>query len=86
MVFSPDGKWLAVAEEKTLKLRNAQTGDEILTIKGTAGGAVFSPDGKRLAGTAEDRTVKLWDVQTGDEILTLIGAAAEWISATTANS
>jgi WD40 repeat protein len=34
---------------------------------------VFSPDGRRLAGSAEDNTVKVWDTQTGQEIRTFKG-------------
>ena len=37
------------------------------------GGIAFSPDGKRIAGTAGDKIVNVWDAQTGKELLTLKG-------------
>ena len=77
MSFSPDGKRLASASnDKTLKLWDAATGQELLTLKGHTGsvnGVSFSPDGKRLASASDDRTLKLWDAATGQELLTLKG-------------
>jgi WD40 repeat protein/tRNA A-37 threonylcarbamoyl transferase component Bud32 len=91
VAFSPDGKRLASSSNGTLgttegspaeiKVWDAQTGQEILTLKGHAGrqitSVVFSPDGKRLAsglGTSLPGLggeVKVWDAQTGQELLTL---------------
>ena len=77
MSFSPDGKRLASASgDQTLKLWDAATGQELLTLKGHTGevtGVSFSPDGKRLASASDDQTLKLWDVATGQELLTLKG-------------
>ena len=61
MAFSPDGKRLASASagDKTVKVWDAQTGQELLTLKGHTGSVssvAFSPDGKRLAsGSATTR-------------------------------
>ncbi len=90
VAFSSDGKRLAtgggiwddtkqayVAGE--LKVRDAQTGQELFSIKGLTNAirsVAFSPDGKRLAGASEDQTVKVWDVQTGQELLSLKGHTA----------
>ena len=75
MVFSPDGKRLASAnEDQTVKLWDAMTGQEILTLKGHTGDVLsvaFSPDGKRLASASLDGTIKLWDAGTSQEILTI---------------
>jgi hypothetical protein len=75
VTVSPDGKRLATASGKeTIKVWDAQTGQELLTLKGHADrvqSVAFSPDGKRLASAAMDRTVKVWDAQTGQELLSL---------------
>ena len=44
------------ADDKTVKVWDAQTGQELLTLKGHTHGVhsvAFSPDGKRLASAAE---------------------------------
>ena len=61
-----------------MKVWDAQTGQELLTLKGHTGMApsvAFSPDGKRLASSLAGghRRVKVWDAQTGQELLTLKG-------------
>jgi WD40 repeat protein/serine/threonine protein kinase len=80
VAYSPDGKRLASAsydstsQESTVKIWDAQTGQQLLSIKHNGGidGLVFSPDGKRLAsvpGCPGD--LKVWDAQTGQVLLTL---------------
>jgi WD40 repeat protein/serine/threonine protein kinase len=91
VAFSSDGKRLASASGADdnlapgelpgeLKVWDAQTGQELLTIKGhpkPARSVTFSPDGKRLAGAGGEWSkpgeVKLWDAQTGQELLTFKG-------------
>src|SRR5262249_17416037 len=74
LAYSPDGKRLASASnDNPMKVRDAQTGREILTFTGHSaqvGSIAFSPDGQRLASASEDKTVKVWEAQTGREILT----------------
>src|SRR5207302_361987 len=59
-----------------VKVWDAQTGQETLTLRGHTGpvySVCLSPDGKRLASASQDQTVKVWDAQTGQETLTLKG-------------
>jgi WD40 repeat protein/serine/threonine protein kinase len=69
VAYSPDGKWLATGGwDRTIKLRDAASGEERLTIFGHAGFVLdlaFSPDSRTLASTSEDRSVRLWEVPSG---------------------
>jgi serine/threonine protein kinase/WD40 repeat protein len=87
VAFSPDGKRLANGISSELKdgervpgavkVWDAQTGQELLSLQGGGEGVAFSPDGKRLASrsrgervgsTRVPEEVKVWDVQTGQEL------------------
>ena len=75
--FSPDGtKVLSSSYDKSLKLWEVETGQEIRTFIGHSDrlfGCVFSPDGKKVVSTSADKTLKLWDAETGAEISTFTG-------------
>jgi WD40 repeat protein/serine/threonine protein kinase len=85
VVFSPDGKRLATAtgllsDRGEVKVWDAQTGQELLSIQDAGPNVAFSPDGKRLASGDGMRAlppapgvVKVWDAQTGQELLPLKG-------------
>jgi WD40 repeat protein/serine/threonine protein kinase len=77
--FSPDFRRLAgLAADNTVKIWDARTGQETLSLKGLTGNVVFSPDGRRLASGSVDGTVKVWDAQTGQEIVTIKGRDGGW--------
>jgi WD40 repeat protein len=62
MTFSPDGKRLvSVANDKSVKMWDAQTGQEFLSFKADVRSVAFSPDGHRLASGSSDGTVTTWD-------------------------
>ena len=51
----------------SLKVWDAQTGQETLTLKGHSGYVLsvsFSPDGKRIVSGSADKTVKIWDISS----------------------
>ena len=65
VAFSPDGRRFATASmDKTVKVWDLQTGEELLTLKGHTDfvtSVAFSPDGHRLISASMDRTVRIWD-------------------------
>ena len=75
--YSPDGKRIVSGSaDKTVKVWDAQTGQETLTLKGHSSdvySVAFSPDGKRIVSGSEDKTVRVWDAESGQEMLTLKG-------------
>src|SRR5262249_44470785 len=72
LAFSPDGARIASGSaDTTLKVWDAGTGEELLSLVGHTGGvrAVgFSPEGSRIASASEYGPVKVWDASTGQEL------------------
>ena len=62
---------LAGVSGNVIKLWDATTGRELLTLTGHTGwvmGLAFSPDGQWLASTSLDGTVKIWSLLPGNEM------------------
>ena len=70
--FSSDGKRiLSGSRDRTMRLWDANSGEEIRTFAGHqnwATAVAFSPDGKCALSASDDATIKLWDMTTGREL------------------
>ncbi len=68
VAFSPDSKRLATGSDTgIITLWDAESGQEVLTLRGHSGGIVrltFSADGRFLASSSGDGSVKLWEAAT----------------------
>ena len=77
VAFAADGQVLASASgDKTVKLWDARTGQELRTLRGHAEkvtSVAFAADGQVLASASDDGTIKLWDPRTGQELRSLRG-------------
>ncbi|BBE08808.1 NTPase-like protein [Mycoavidus cysteinexigens] len=63
--YSPEGRWLAIAERNTIQLYDAKNLQWTHTYLGHAGeveSVTFSPNGKWLASGGDDHTIRLWSV------------------------
>jgi WD40 repeat protein len=88
VAFSPDGRRLASLspDEHAVRFWDTDKSQEVLSLpvnidpvpsvglanRGPRWSMSFSPDGKRLAGSA-GKTVRVWDTVTGKEVLVLKG-------------
>jgi hypothetical protein len=64
--FSPDGRWLATAQNTTVRLWELATGKVFAELKGHSRAVtslLFSLDGQTLASGGADHTTLLWDVR-----------------------
>jgi WD40 repeat protein len=89
IVYSPDGRWLAIASGDPGRSGlvtlwsatpdgTASAGRELFKGGDSVFAATFSPDGTRLAAAGSDRTVRVWNVETG-QLLSTIEDHADWI-------
>ena len=65
--FSPDGQRVVTGggADQTVKLWNASTGEEIMTVGRHLAGSVtsvgFSPDGQKIISTSDRDGIRVWD-------------------------
>jgi WD40 repeat protein len=73
LAFSPDGRRLAGITRDLVKLWDAETGQEVLTLRGAPQRhydpgfnprLLFSPDGRRLVATNWDESISVWEADT----------------------
>ena len=65
---------MTASRDGTIRVWDAASGADALTIQshtGTVAGAVFGPDGQRIASGSRDGSVQVWDASTGRELLAL---------------
>lgn len=80
VAFSPDGQRIvSCGSENTVMVWDVNKGQRLLTLKGLSG-ALFSPDGKRIASAdaATANSVRIRDAATGKELATLKGKGISW--------
>jgi len=79
VALAPDGRTaLSGCLDKTVKLWDLATGNEIRTLTGHTDMvccAALAPDARTALSGSNDGTLKLWDVATGKELRTLSGQA-----------
>jgi WD40 repeat protein len=80
--YSPDGKLLAVAVSRVIKLNDSSSLDEVRELtghSGLVGTLAWSPDSATLAsGAINDNIIRLWDPATARLLRTLEGHSG-WI-------
>ena len=65
---------VSASRDHTLKLWDAETGEEIRTLASHTAGVwacAYSPDGARVVSASRDGTLKIWDAEARECIVTL---------------
>jgi WD40 repeat protein len=67
---------ISCSSDRTLKVWNLETGEELLTLNGHSSdvnAVAVTADGLRAISGSDDDTIKVWNLETGEELLTLNG-------------
>ena len=80
LAFSRDGKEVAVAGAKGIRIYSFETDMLARTLASPAHSLAYSPDGKLLASAPANGVVTLWEAETGKAIKTLTGSATSSLS------
>ena len=72
---SPDGRRIATARGREIKILDTSTGREVLSIKGGASFVAFNDDGRMLAAVSGDGTIRVWDGREATAPLTALREA-----------
>ena len=81
VVITPNGKQvISGSDDKTLKVWNLETGEEIFTLighrnsqHGSINTLAVTPNSKQVISGSLDDTLKVWDLETRKELFTLTG-------------
>jgi len=76
VAYSPNGKRVVTASEKTATIWDADSGQELSMLKGHSKyvtSIAWSPDSKRVVTASEDKTARVWDADSGQELFALEG-------------
>ena len=66
--FSPDGRRIvSCGDDRTIKIWNVDTGQEIRTINERAYSITWGPEGRQIA-SVDNNTVIIWNAETGRQI------------------
>ena len=79
VVFSSNGKWIAVAGvDGLVRIRTSPGGEPVATLPGHEGGVwslSFSPDGSSLATCGNDKLIHVWRLDSLNSELAGLGLA-----------
>jgi WD40 repeat protein/serine/threonine protein kinase len=77
-IISGSGGWdnTIIGGDNTLKVWDANNGNELMTLRGHEGGinsVAFSSDDRRIVSGSGDKTLKVWDADSGSELMIFQG-------------
>jgi WD40 repeat protein len=75
LAFHPQKRWVAVAHDTSVEIRDLNTGEVVAALKTSIGvnSLAWNPDGKTLGVGSYDRRIYLWNTESGTPPLILGG-------------